>query len=67
MNGWQEPVALLVVALTTALLVRGAWQKRRRPPGCGTDCACGSQASTASAPPRTGETLQKGAQAPGKP
>jgi hypothetical protein len=27
MNNWQTPLALLVVALTVALLVRGAWKE----------------------------------------
>jgi len=39
---WQTPLALLVVALTLALLVRGAWKKRKQP-GCGGDCGCPSQ------------------------
>lgn len=37
----QTPLALLVVALTAALLVRAAWKKRRKPgSGCGGDCGC---------------------------
>ena len=39
---WQTPLALLVVALTLALLLRGAWKKRKQP-GCGGDCGCPSQ------------------------
>ena len=39
---WQTPLALLVVALTLALLLRGAWKKRKTP-GCGGDCGCPSQ------------------------
>jgi hypothetical protein len=35
----QTLLALLVVAVTLALLVRGAWKKRRKP-GCGGDCGC---------------------------
>ncbi len=35
----QTPLALLVVAVTLALLVRSAWKKRRKP-GCGGDCGC---------------------------
>lgn len=41
MDNWQTPLALLVVAVTVALLVHGAW-KRRRKPGCGGDCGCPS-------------------------
>jgi len=37
-NG-QTPLALLVVAVAFALLVRSAWKKRRKP-GCGGDCGC---------------------------
>jgi hypothetical protein len=39
---WQTPLALLVVALTLALLLRGAWKKRKKP-GCGGDCDCPAQ------------------------
>jgi len=39
MDNWQTPLALLVVAITLALLIRGAWKKRRKP-GCGGDCGC---------------------------
>lgn len=39
MNNWQTPLALLVVAVTLGLLLRGAWKKRRKP-GCGGDCGC---------------------------
>jgi hypothetical protein len=39
MENWQTPLALLVVAITLALLVRSAWKKRRKP-GCGGDCGC---------------------------
>lgn len=35
----QTLLALLVVAVTVALLVRGAWRKRKKP-GCGGDCGC---------------------------
>jgi len=35
----QTPLALLVVAVTLGLLLRGAWKKRRKP-GCGGDCGC---------------------------
>ena len=35
----QTLLALLVVAVTAVLLVRGAWKKRRKP-GCGGDCGC---------------------------
>lgn len=35
----QTFLALLVVAVTAALLLRGAWKKRRKP-GCGGDCGC---------------------------
>lgn len=41
MDNWQTPLALLVVAITLALLVRSAWKKRRKP-GCGGDCGCPS-------------------------
>ncbi len=36
---WQTPLALLVVVVTLALLMRSAWKKRRKP-GCGGDCGC---------------------------
>jgi hypothetical protein len=37
----QTFLALLVVAVTAGLLVRGAWTKRRKPgSGCGGDCGC---------------------------
>jgi len=39
---WQTPLALFVVAVTLALLIRGAWKKRRKP-GCGGGCGCPSQ------------------------
>jgi hypothetical protein len=39
---WQTPLALLVVAVTFALLLRGAWKKRKKP-GCGGDCGCPAQ------------------------
>ena len=39
---WQTPLALLVVALTLALLLRGAWKKRKKP-GCGGACDCAAQ------------------------
>jgi len=39
MDNWQTPLALLVVAATLGLLLRGAWKKRRKP-GCGGDCGC---------------------------
>jgi hypothetical protein len=39
MENWQTPLALLVVAITLALLIRSAWKKRRKP-GCGGDCGC---------------------------
>jgi hypothetical protein len=39
MENWQTPLALLVVAITLALLLRSAWKKRRKP-GCGGDCGC---------------------------
>jgi len=39
MDNWQTPLALLVVAVTLGLLLRGAWKKRRKP-GCGGDCGC---------------------------
>jgi len=35
----QALLALLVVAVTAGLLVRGAWKKRKKP-GCGGDCGC---------------------------
>jgi hypothetical protein len=35
----QTLLALVVVSVTLALLVRGAWKKRRKP-GCGGDCGC---------------------------
>lgn len=35
----QTVLALLVVAVTFGLLLRGAWKKRRKP-GCGGDCGC---------------------------
>lgn len=38
-NNLQTFLALLVVAVTVALLARGAWKKRRKP-GCGGDCGC---------------------------
>ena len=38
-ENWQTPLALLVVAITFALLMRGSWKKRRKP-GCGGDCGC---------------------------
>jgi hypothetical protein len=41
MDNWQTPLALLVVAITLALLIRSAWKKRRKP-GCGGDCGCPS-------------------------
>jgi hypothetical protein len=40
-ENWQTPLALLVVVVTFALLVRAAWKKRRKP-GCGGDCGCPS-------------------------
>jgi hypothetical protein len=39
---WQTPLALVVVAVTLALLLRGAWKKRQKP-GCGGNCGCPSQ------------------------
>jgi len=39
---WQTPLALFVVAVTLALLIRGAWKKRQKP-GCGGNCGCPSQ------------------------
>ena len=39
---WQTPLALLVVAVTLGLLLRGAWKKRQKP-GCGGNCGCPSQ------------------------
>jgi hypothetical protein len=38
----QTLLALLVVAVTVGLLVRGAWKKRRKP-GCGGDCGCAAE------------------------
>jgi hypothetical protein len=35
----QTLLALVVVAVTLGLLVRGAWKKRSKP-GCGGDCGC---------------------------
>jgi hypothetical protein len=40
MNGWQEPVALFVVAATVALFIRKAFRSRKRAGMCGSDCAC---------------------------
>lgn len=41
MTGWQEPVALIVVALTAVLFIRRSIRSRRRARSCGSDCACG--------------------------
>lgn len=39
MDNWQTPLALLVVAVTVALLVRGVWKRRSKPgSGCGAGC-----------------------------
>ncbi len=39
MDNWQTPLALLVVAVTMALLVRGVWKRRHKPgSGCGGGC-----------------------------
>lgn len=42
MDNWQTPLALLVVAITVALLVHGAWKRRKSGPGCGGGCGCPS-------------------------
>lgn len=43
MDNWQTPAALLVVAITFALLIRAAWKKRHKPgSGCGGGCGCPS-------------------------
>lgn len=36
---WQTPVALTVVAIALAALVRGALARRKKP-GCGGGCGC---------------------------
>jgi len=38
-TNWQTPLALLVVLVAAALIVRGALKKRKTP-GCGGGCGC---------------------------
>jgi len=38
-SNWQTPVAIAVVILALASLVRGAIARRKKP-GCGGGCAC---------------------------
>lgn len=39
LSNWQTPLAIFVVLVVVALLVRGA-VKKRKTPGCGSGCGC---------------------------
>jgi hypothetical protein len=48
---WQQAAALLIVALTAFLMVRGAVRRRTRfPAGCGGNCGCGREQGAVATP-----------------